>query len=1048
MVTSTRARRGRGRLQGRAVTIGVLGLAVIVLGVFLASQGLDEADKWASVLGLFLNVVGALGAVAALWLGWQNRPRREPGVADELETEPLRQSDPHRVGGFRLFGRLGYGATGVVYLGRAVSGLFAAVKVVRSDLADDPVFRQRFEHEVRCIERLGGGRFPTMLAASVTAERPWLATAYEPGMPLDDAVAEGGAWSLPAVAWLAGGLAAALREIHAQDIVHRDLTPSNILVSDTGPLIVDFGIARAASDTRLTRTGAPMGTIAFMSPEQANGDEEVGPAADVFALGSLLAFTANGRPPFGERPADTVLSRIRLHEPDLGALVRSDHPVVAVIASCLTKDPARRPSPDELVAACEEYARQPADALLPDVVRSRIARQRAVTGSGLGVGTGSRTVAATGVWGLLGDGLSRLRRPRPAVGSSRPIATRAQVAVAIGVAVVVGAVSWIVWWPWSSALATCDGTADTTLRMASSADKSVLLNELATEYGQRRADGHCVRVLVDEVNSGTGMAALARGWKEPDGPRPDLWSPASREWLYLARQQAASIGASGAVAALPTTEPEPIVTTPLVIAMPRPMAEKLGWPDNRDIGWRQLAELATDDQGWGRYGMPEWGRFRLGKTNPKYSTSGLNATIGVIEASRQRGDGPPDQPDKIDGGDVRSDAARRLVQDIEQSIAHYGETSLHFLANMRHAADEGRALSYVSAVTVEESSMLAYNVGYPRGTSNDERISEPSTKLAAIYPAEGTIYSDHPYIELAWPDTSQAQREVAADFLGYLHSAPVQSRFQQYGFRDYRGRPGPLSTLDNGALPDARITELPLPDAPVIQDVLTTWTSLRKPANVLLVMDVSASMADGLTAKIPADQECPDEEKVTTEHEPLRCPNKLERVKQARVEISNGFNAKDQVGLWEFSEDLDGPVDHRELVPVAPFSESQKELLQNAIAGLQPRTNTGLYNSISAAVDTMRANLEPDTINAVVVLTDGSDTGAGIRLDALLEKLRGTDSEPVRVFTIAYGFGSDEDRNGQLVLQQIADASGAAKYEAEGSQRIIEQLVAAVVSNF
>jgi predicted Ser/Thr protein kinase len=1013
-----------------AVVVGGLGLAVIVMGVFLAGQGLDQADKWASVLGLFLNVVGALAAMASLWLVLDRRSADDRHVTGGLETEPLRQSDPRRVGGLRLLGRLGSGAAGVVYLGRAPAGQYAAVKVVRSDLADDPVFRHRFAHEVRCVARLRGRHFLQLMASDPAAERPWLATFYEPGVALGTAVADAGPWEPAAVGRLAGGLAEALRDIHAQGIVHRDLTPWNILVSDDGPMVVDFGIARAADDTRLTRTGAPMGTVAFMSPEQASGADEIGPAADVFALGSLLVFAATGRPPFGEDGADTVLSRIRLRRPNLGPLAGSRDPLVALIRSCLSKNPADRPEPAEIVRVCQPYLDRPGAELLPDVVLARIARQRAIVARGAPSARGARPGSAA-------DG----EHPAP---PRVPWFTRGRLvrtALVFVVVVAVGMTSYIRWWPWQSSLDPCTGTPDEILRVASSADKSHLLRDEATAYGQREADGRCVRVVVDEHNSGSAMEALAAGWTESDGERPDVWSPASREWLHLARHRADNGGSTAVAQVLPATEPESIVTTPLVIAMPMEMARQLGWPDSRDIGWQTLARLATQEDGWGGERRPEWGDFLIGKTNPQYSTSGLNATIGMFHIARA-----DDRRTALGREDVADLATATYVRSVERSIAHYGETSLHFLNNLRHAAEEGRPLDYVSAVTVEESSMLAYNAGYANGTSSEAPTGEPTTKLAAIHPVEGTIHSDHPYIELAWPDTSEAERQVSADFLEHLHSRPAQRRFQDLGFRDHKGNPGPLATADHGAVPDAEITELPLPDAETIDAVMNKWTELRKPANVLLVLDVSRSMNEGVTHKLAAAQSCPDEQKVA-DKDVRRCPTKLERVKEAAAPIVDGFTGADKVGLWEFSQDIDGEADHRELVAAGPLTETQKLRLVGAVDALAPRTDTALYDTLSLAVDTVRANYDDGAINAVVVLSDGADNTNPLGLEPLLRKLEDPE-EPVRVFTIAYGIGSVEDRNGQLALQQIADASGGARYEAKDSRRIIDELVAAVVSNF
>lgn len=576
---------------------------------------------------------------------------------------------------------------------------------------------------------------------------------------------------------------------------------------------------------------------------------------------------------------------------------------------------------------------------------------------------------------------------------------------------------------------------DATLVIASSADKSALLVDVAEEYGPRMFDGLCLDVQVDEQNSGKAMEALVRTWADTDGRRPDVWSPASSEWLTIARQRAA--GSTNATV-LPPRAPGTFVSTPLVIAMPEPMAQALGWPTRTDIGWQELAALSTSPDGWARYGHPEWGAFRLGKTNPKYSTSGLNATVAAFSAYRAAARPGQDPASPLTAADVVDSRAQAFVQDIERSIVHYGPTTLDFLRNLRLADDQGKALAYVSAVTIEESSMLAYDAGYVTGTFATSREAPPQTRLVAVYPDEGTIDSDHPYIELSWPDTTSAKREAADAFLDHLRSAPVQRRFQDVGFRDREGRPGPLATPANGVGGGRESKRLTLPGAAVLDDVLTAWTAVRKPANVLLVVDTSGSMNE-------RQPQCAPERR----NAEGQCPTKLELLKSASEPIADGFTDADHVGLWRFSLDLDGDRDYRELLPLTQVDESGRKDLVDGINGLTTDTDTGLFDTISAAVSTTAANRDPNAINAVVVLTDGRDSNRGMTKDALLEQLAAQpDDARVRVFTIAYGVGSDQDDNGRSVLQQIAEASGAAKYDARDPYRITEELVAGIVSNF
>ncbi|MCZ0979792.1 serine/threonine-protein kinase [Streptomyces diastatochromogenes] len=187
---------------------------------------------------------------------------------------------------------------GTVYLARTPGGRTVALKTVHARLATDPTFRSRFRLETDAARIIGARHGAAVVDADPLAETPWLATEYVLGPPLDDAVALGGPLPEPTVRALGAALAGALAQLHSSDVVHRDLKPSNVLVTAYGPKIIDFGIARAAGDDHLTRTGAAAGTPAFMSPEQASGQEHT-PAGDVFALAGVLVFAATGHGPFG-----------------------------------------------------------------------------------------------------------------------------------------------------------------------------------------------------------------------------------------------------------------------------------------------------------------------------------------------------------------------------------------------------------------------------------------------------------------------------------------------------------------------------------------------------------------------------------------------------------------------------------------------------------------------------------------------------------------------------------------------------------------------------
>jgi serine/threonine protein kinase len=261
----------------------------------------------------------------------------------------LQPGDPQHLGPYRLLEVLGAGGFGRVFLGRSADGRLAAVKMILSDHSANPEYLTRFRREAAAARKVGGRFTAQVIDADLDGPVPWLATAYISGPSLAGAVKEFGPLPARSVLTLAAGLADALTAIHAAGLVHRDLKPENVLLARDGPRVIDFGIARATGASTLTSTGVVVGTVAFMSPEQVRGGE-VGPPSDVFSLGSVLVFAATGRGPFGYRttiPVGEVLARVAFQAPSLDQVPPE---LRALVERCLTKDPARRPSPGDLLA--------------------------------------------------------------------------------------------------------------------------------------------------------------------------------------------------------------------------------------------------------------------------------------------------------------------------------------------------------------------------------------------------------------------------------------------------------------------------------------------------------------------------------------------------------------------------------------------------------------------------------------------------------------------------------------------------------------------------
>jgi Ca-activated chloride channel family protein len=562
-------------------------------------------------------------------------------------------------------------------------------------------------------------------------------------------------------------------------------------------------------------------------------------------------------------------------------------------------------------------------------------------------------------------------------------------------------------------------TGCTTLTVAASSEKAALVKTMGADYNaaDHTAAGRCVHVDVVSKASGGATEALARGWDtDVDGPRPDVWSPASTSWAVILRQRLAAQDKPDLVPGDKPSDLPNLAQTPLVLAMPKPMATALGWP-RKALGFGDLLALSREPQGWGKYGHPEWGAFRLGKTNPNFSTSGLNATIGSYFAATG-------VSSDLTAQNVADPKTVAYVKGVESAVVHYGDTTLTFLSNLQAADDKGQGLSYISAVTVEEKSVWDYNVGNPTGDPGTlGKHARPSVPLVAVYPKEGTLFSDNPYVVLNAPWVDDAKKAAAADFLTFLHEGRQQDRFKDAAFRDYQGHPGSKVNEANGMLPEQPRLRLSPPAPAVLDLVQKSWNSLRKRARVLEVIDVSGSMGEpvGRAGK-----------------------SKLELAKQAAIRALAQYAPDDEVGLRVFSSNVNGrPAPWLDLVPIGPIRDNVTALRQK-IASLTPSGGTALYATARDSVSSMRETFKADRINAVVLLTDGkNEYPPDVDLAGLLKSLASEDeSVAVRVFTIGYGDDADLP-----TLRQIAGASRGAAYDASDPASI-DKVFTNVISNF
>ncbi|WP_031016802.1 serine/threonine-protein kinase [Streptomyces rimosus] len=287
--------------------------------------------------------------------------------------EPLGADDPRVIGAYRLLGRLGAGGMGRVYLGRSAGGRTVAVKSVHARLAADDRFRARFRREVESARRVGGAWTAPVLDADPDAPVPWVATGYVAGPSLTRAVEDFGPLDASAVRTLGAGLAAALAAVHTHGLVHRDVKPSNVMLTLDGPLLIDFGIARAMDGgAALTATGVQVGSPGYMAPEQILGRDVTG-ACDVFSLGAVLAYAATGTGPFTGDSSAALLYKVVHEDPDLGPALTGE--LREVTAACLAKRPGDRPAPGEIARRLGGAAEARGAGWLPAPLVERVSRQ-------------------------------------------------------------------------------------------------------------------------------------------------------------------------------------------------------------------------------------------------------------------------------------------------------------------------------------------------------------------------------------------------------------------------------------------------------------------------------------------------------------------------------------------------------------------------------------------------------------------------------------------------------------------------------------------------
>ncbi len=403
------------------------------------------------------------------------------------------------------------------------------------------------------------------------------------------------------------------------------------------------------------------------------------------------------------------------------------------------------------------------------------------------------------------------------------------------------------------------------------------------------------------------------------------------------------------------------------------MAEALGW-GKKPIGWSDILALARSQKGWEAYGYGQWGRFKFGHTHPQFSNSGLISLFAEVYAASGKTAG-------LTVADVNKPHTAEFLAGIEKSVVHYGSSTGFFGRQMFSGGPQ-----YLSAAVLYENMVIE--------SYSQSNLSFP---VVAIYPKEGTFWSDHPIgvVERDW--VTPEHREAAKVYIQFLLQRPQKEKAITYGFR-----PGavdvPLAApIDeaHGVDPKEPKTTLEVPSVPVIDAILNLWQQRKKPANVVLVLDTSGSMND---------------------------EGKIQSAREGAKQLVDLLSENDRLSLLPFSNQVNWA---KQDVAI----KTGKDQLEGTINSLFAGGGTALYDAIDAGYQHLqehnRSQQGEDSILSVVVLTDGADTESKLPLEQLMQHIQyDGEAHTIHVFTIAYGKDAKKD-----VLKQIADATQAKTYE-------------------
>jgi Ca-activated chloride channel homolog len=507
-----------------------------------------------------------------------------------------------------------------------------------------------------------------------------------------------------------------------------------------------------------------------------------------------------------------------------------------------------------------------------------------------------------------------------------------------------------------------------TLTFTYGSEKKTWITDVTREFNdadKKLPDGRTIRVNAIPLGSGECVEEILDERRETQ-----ITSPASGAYVEIGNGRSQKLNKGDLFG-----KPKYLVRSPVVIAMWKPMAEALGY-GKKAVGWADILQLTRDPKGWESVGKPQWGQFKLGHTHPLYSNSGLISVIAEVYASTNG------KTDSLTLDDVKK--ADKFLGDIEKAVVHYGESTGFFSDKMFH-----NDVGFLNAAVLYENLVI----------ESYDRAKYPNlpAEVVAIYPKEGTFWSDHPVSVVQRPWVSDDHKKAAEVYIDFLLQEGQQKKALKYGFRPGNEKIELAAPLDkaHGIDPAQPRSIMEVPSYEVMEGVIALWKANKKPSNITLVIDVSGSMNE---------------------------EQKLLNAKKGAREMVAVLGPRDTLSLMVFSSKFTWVK--RDVV----MDEKGRKEITDEINSLIAQGETALYDSVLEAYQQFQKGPQTEKIGAVIVLTDGEDNKSKLKtVDALLKEIKfDPEKSPTRVYTIAYG--SDANRD---ILKKIADATRAKAYDGD-----------------